>query len=281
MRKAASFGAIVICLSLLAPAAGAQVPQDGVEPSPRLPRADAPPTPEKEPLRVRLAIGPQVQPGFPGNDSLRLGPMINVSRARGDRPFGFGAPGDGNAVSLLRSGRAEFGPLVRLEGQRRGDDLIEGLPRIGRTVEAGAFAQTWLGESVRLRGDLRKGIGGHKGWISQIGMDYVRRDGDHWLASLGPRVVFSDARYQRAWFGVSDEAAVRTGIAPYAPGGGIQSAGATSRVIFELTPRWGIQAQAMYARLIDDPGRSPLIRSEGSRDQLSAGIGLSYTFNIR
>lgn len=235
----------------------------------------------KEPLRIRVAVGPQVQPGFPGNDALRLGPMINVSRARGDRPFSFGAPGDGNAITLLKSGPAEFGPLVRLEGRRRSDDLIDGLPSVARTVEVGAFGQTWLGNTVRLRGDVRKGIGGHEGWIGQLGMDYVRRDGDRWLASIGPRVVLSDARYQRAWFGVDDEAALRTGLAPYAPGGGIQSVGATSRVIVELTPRWGIQAQAMYARLIDDPARSPLIRSAGSRNQLTAGLGLSYTFSIK
>jgi MipA family protein len=235
----------------------------------------------REPLRIRAALGPQLQPGFPGNDSLRLTPMLNLSRARGDAPFRFGAPGDGNAIALLRRGAAEFGPVMRLEGRRRADDLLVGLPAVARTVELGGYAQTWTSDRLRWRGDVRKGLGGHGGWISQLGLDYVRRDGDDWLVSLGPRVTLADARYQRAWFGVSPEAAARTGLATYSPGAGVQSLGATSRVIYALTPRWGVQAQAMYQRLVDDAARSPVIRRVDSRDQLSAGIALSYTFSIR
>ena len=46
---------------------------------------------EKEPRRVRLALGPQVVPTFPGSDEVRVQPLIGVSLARGDTPFEFGA----------------------------------------------------------------------------------------------------------------------------------------------------------------------------------------------
>lgn len=235
----------------------------------------------REPLRVRVGLGPQLVPGFPGNDALRLTPMISVARARGDTPFGYGAPDDGTTIALIRHGRTEFGPTVELQGRRRTDDIVPGLPAVGRTVELGGYAQTWTDDRWRWHGEVRKGLGGHEGWISQLGVDYVRRDRDAWLVSLGPRVVVTDSRYQRAWFGVSPDAAARTGLAAYSPGGGIQSLGATSRVIYALTPRWGVQAQAVYQRLIDDAARSPVIRRVNSQDQLSAGIALTYTFSIR
>ncbi|MBY9062612.1 MipA/OmpV family protein [Sphingomonas yunnanensis] len=235
----------------------------------------------REPLRVRVGAGPQLVPGFPGNDALRLTPMISVARARGDTPFGYGAPDDGTTIALIRRGRTEFGPTVELQGRRRTDDIVPGLPAVGRTVELGGYAQTWTDDRWRWHGEVRKGLGGHEGWISQLGVDYVRRDRDAWLVSFGPRAVVTDSRYQRAWFGVSPEAAARTGLAAYSPGGGLQSLGATSRVIYALTPRWGVQAQAVYQRLIGDAARSPVIRRVNSHDQLSAGLALTYTFSIR
>jgi outer membrane protein len=38
---------------------------------------------------------------------------------------------------------------------------------------------------------------------------------------------------------------------------------------------------ARYERLVGDAAKSPIVRDFGSRDQLSAGIGLNYTFTIK
>ena len=38
---------------------------------------------------------------------------------------------------------------------------------------------------------------------------------------------------------------------------------------------------ARYERLVGDAGNSPLIRQFGSRDQLSGGVGLTYTFTVK
>ena len=37
---------------------------------------------------------------------------------------------------------------------------------------------------------------------------------------------------------------------------------------------------ARYERLVGDAAKSPIVREFGSRNQLSAGIGLSYTFTV-
>ena len=56
---------------------------------------------------------------------------------------------------------------------------------------------------LRVRAELLKGINGHKGLVGSIGADKIWRDGDQYVFSVGPRVLFSDARYQRAYFGVT------------------------------------------------------------------------------
>lgn len=235
---------------------------------------------DDRPRRFRVALGVRGGPGFPGNDAFRLAPLISVAKARGDDPFPYGGVGDGPSLTLVRNGRFEAGPVLRMEGIRRADDLGGGLPRVSRSFEPGVFAQYWPSDAIRLRGDVRKGISGHEGWVSTLAADYVARDGDAWLVSVGPRVSISDSRYQRAWFGVTPDTAARTRLAVFSPGSGVHSAGVTSRVIYQFTPRWGVLANGSYARLVGDAGDSPITRVRGSRDQFAGGLGLSYTFGV-
>jgi hypothetical protein len=60
--------------------------------------------------------------------------------------------------------------------------------------------------------------------------------------------------------------------------GGLQAVGMTAGAIRQINARWGIYSYAKYDRLVADPGRSPVVRAFGTRDQLSGGIALSYTF---
>ena len=104
------------------------------------------------------------------------------------------------------------------------------------------------------------------------------RDADQWLFSLGPRLTWSDNGYHDAWFGVSPAAAATSGLPAYDPGSGIQAAGAAASFLTQLGPNWGIYAYAKYDRLVGDAADSPIVRTFGSRDQLSGGLALTYTW---
>ena len=229
--------------------------------------------------RYRVTLGPRVGGGFPGNDRMQLLPFFGLSRARGDEPYRFGGVGEGASIPLLRGKQVEVGPMFRFEGRRDRDDIGGGVNRVGRTVELGGFAQYWPRETIRLRADVRKGIGGHKGWVGSLAADRVWRDGDRWLVSLGPRAVISDGRRHNAFFGVDEATSLRTGLPRFDAKGGVESLGAQSRVVYAFDERWGVQGFVTYARLIGDAGSSPLIRRVDSQDQVTAGLGLTYTFS--
>ena len=53
-----------------------------------------------------------------------------------------------------------------------------------------------------------------------------------------------------------------------------------SGLSYALDNRWGLFGFARYERLVGDAARSPIVRDFGSRNQLSGGIGLNYTFTI-
>lgn len=223
-------------------------------------------------------MGVQTYPSYPGADKHDLAPLFNVDRARGDDPFPFEAPDQGFDLALVKSHGFSFGPVLNFENSRKPDDVGAAVPKVKLSIEPGVFASVQLTDSFRLRGDVRKGVTGHKGWIGDVGADYVVRNGDNWLFLIGPRVSWSSNRYQDAYFGVSPEASLTSGLPTYNPGSGIMSYGATSSFLTQLSRDWGIMAYAKYDRLVGDAADSPLVQVYGSRNQLSGGLALSYTF---
>lgn len=204
--------------------------------------------------------------------------MFDFDRARGDAPFRFEAADESFGFSLLESGGFRFGPALNFEGARSADDVGALLPKVKFSLEPGAFVSFDLSGSFRLRGELRKGVTGHKGWVGMAGADYVVREGNDWLFAVGPRVSWSNNRYQDAWFGVEQADSIASGLPAYDPGGGFHAVGATASFETQFTPRWGIATYAKYDRLIGDAADSPVVRVLGSRDQLSGGLSLTYTF---
>jgi outer membrane protein len=112
-------------------------------------------------------------------------------------------------------------------------------------------------------------------------VDQVWRDGDRYVFSIGPRQLFSNGRYQRAYFGVDPVAALATGLPAYRPSGGVHGIALASGLSYQFNPRFGMFGYARYERLIGDAAKSPIVKELGARTQLSAGAGLSYTFTIK
>jgi MipA family protein len=233
---------------------------------------------DRRPFRTRIELGPQLVPSYPGSDEVSVRPFLGVARARGDDPFEFEAPDESFGLSLLRAGGFAFGPAIGFEGERDPEDVGAPLPKVDFTFEMGAFAQYQFAGPIRARVEARRGLGGHDGWIGVASLDYVARDADRWLFSVGPRLTFGDDNYHRSYFGVTPAAAVATGLPAFDPDGGLQAVGATAGFLTQLGGRWGLSTYAKYDRLVDDAGRSPVVRTLGSRDQFSGGIALSYTF---
>lgn len=241
--------------------------------------ASAPPeAPEQE--RIRVAVGPQLQPSYPGSDRMVVRPFIGVDRAKAGEQFRFSAPDEGFGFKLVKWSGGGIGPSIGFTGRRRAQD-VGGLNGFGFTVEAGAFVEQYVTPALRLRLDARQGLGGHGGLVSNISADYVARRADQWLFSFGPRLTLADGKYQRAYFGVDPAGSRMSGLPTYRPDGGLRSVGAAAQYLTQFSRRVGIVSYIKYDRLVDDAARSPVVRAFGSPNQFSGGLALTYTFTRR
>ena len=229
---------------------------------------------------IRVGLGAQVTPEYPGSDDLRVSPYPAFGIRRTGDPIKFGAPGDSPGFSLVNVGGFEAGPAINFAPSRKAKDVGAPFDKVKSTVEAGGFMQFYLAPAVRVRGELRKGLGGHKGLVGSVGADFIVRDKDNYIFSIGPRARFSDKKYQRAYFGVTPAESLASGLPAYAPDGGTQAIGLNAGFLYQFDYHWGITSYARYDRLISDPAKSPLVRELGSRDQFSGGLALVFTFDI-
>ncbi|WP_052071803.1 MipA/OmpV family protein [Sphingopyxis sp. MWB1] len=235
-------------------------------------------TGEEAPMRTRVFLGPQMTPEYPGSKDMSIGPFLDLSRSPVGTPMEFEAPDESAGLGLLGDHRFSIGPAVNLLGKRRASDTDDILPSIKRSIELGGFVQAWITPEFRLRAEARKAVSGHKGWNGDIGVDYVAREGDDWLLSVGPRVTLGDAQMHRTYFGVTPSEAAASDLDAFDPGGGIRSVGMTVGYLHQFDRHWGVAGYARYDRLVGDAASSPVTRSFGTRSQPSAGIALSYTF---
>lgn len=236
---------------------------------------------DKEDIRLRVGLGAQIRPEYLGSDGTEWAPLWDLALARGSDQFDFEAPDDSFDIKLYSKNGFSFGPVANIAPGRDRSDVGARVEKLSTTVEFGGFVQYEVNDSIRLRTEVRQGIGGHEGLVASIGADHVWREGDAYVVSVGPRLLLSNGRYQRAWFGVDADSAVTSGLPQYRPDAGIHAIGATSGAAYQLGPRWGLFGFGRYERLVGDAANSPIIRELGSKNQFSAGAGLTYSFSIR
>lgn len=145
-------------------------------------------------------------------------------------------------------------------------------------MEAGVFADVWPLEPLRLRAELRQGIGAHKALTGDLAADFVWRDGkEGTIVTAGPRVRWGSGKYNRAYFGVATPGA--GGFTAYEPGSGIYAVGATAGIRMPVSGIFGLYGYAGYDRLTGEAKDSPIVAA-GKKDQFSAGLALTYRFRL-
>jgi MipA family protein len=220
-------------------------------------------------------------PPYEGSDNYTVRPSPTFSVRPADRPYRFTPADPGTSFSLISTDRFEFGPMARFRASRKNTGVLTGLDKVKWAAEPGAFVDIWPLSWLRLHGEARHGVTGHKGLVGDVGVDLVYRS-DKWDASIGGRTGWGDAEYLGEYFGVTPLEAARSPLigAPYEPGAGRRYTGVFLAGAYHLSDHWRINAAAGYQRLAEKAGDSPIVAISGSRHQYTGSVGLTYSFDL-
>lgn len=229
--------------------------------------------------QVMIGTGLQSIPTYPGADGNRITFLPLFDSWREGEPMPVESPDEAFGFAVAGSrGRFALGPAVTFAQTRAADD-IPGLAKVGFGVEAGVFAEAWPVKPLRLRAELRQGIGAHKALTGDVAADLVWRKGNEGpIFTIGPRLRWGSARHNRAYFGVPAPSPA-PGLAPFEPGSGVYAYGAVAGLRLPLGRIFGLYGYAGYDRLAGRVAESPIVAA-GSRDQVSGGVALTYRFGL-
>ena len=225
------------------------------------------------------AIG-AVAPSFPGSAVVRPYPFPGFSVRGIGEPERFSAPDDGFGVPVFEADGLRMGPVANFVFRRGNRDGLSGLHQVGLTHEVGGFAEYFAFDHFRARAELRQAVDGHDGFVASLGADFYGESNSFRL-SLGPRLNLGDNRYANAYFSVTPVEAILNGrLEPYQASGGFTSAGGVATVRYDFTPNLNATIYTGLQRLTGSVGGSPIPNMVGSRDQFTAGVSVSRSFEV-
>lgn len=183
-------------------------------------------------------------------------------------------------VAKVNFGRNEDegGSPFRISG---GSSALRGLGDIGASVEVGGFVEKRFGSDSawRVRGEIRRGFGGHEGVLADASLTYSLRAG-RILVSVGPRASFGSQGFMQTYFGIDASQAARSGLARYEAGGGLISYGLGAVLVRPVGRRGAATLFAGLDRLGTPASHSPLVEQRGRRTQFTLGLGYGWRFSL-
>jgi outer membrane scaffolding protein for murein synthesis (MipA/OmpV family) len=240
------------------------------------------PTIQSAGLHGSIGIGVGTRPEYEGakDSKTRLMPTINLFY--GDTFFLTGMTAGANLIRYqTEHGVAiEAGPLLALRHGRDQDDnvALNGLGDIDRALDAGGFVR-FRKEGWQATVDVRQNLtntdqGAIVNFTAGYGMPLTPKL--RLRTSLDTAWASSD--YMKTFFGINAVQSAQSGIAQYEAGSGFKHVGINVMADYSISREWAGFASLRYKRLMGDAVDSPIVANLGTKDQVTASVGIKYRF---
>ena len=238
---------------------------------------------------VTVGLETRMVPAWPGASDAKLAltglPLFGV-RPAGTPPTFTGAR-DSIGFGIVDLGQVKLGPAFKLVWERNASDhaALNGLGNVDYALQAGGFAEYWPVPWLRLRGEVRQGFGGETGVTGDMFVDAVVPLGQFRLSG-GPRLTLQSTDAVSPYFSINAAQSVASGVSfspplpVYNATGGLYSVGSGGKVEYFWSPQWATHAFMEYERLTGSVADSPLVTQRGSPNQITIGMGATYSFQM-
>ena len=186
-------------------------------------------------------------------------------------------------IELTGTGLAEnlsFGPIAKFDQGREADDnpILRNLDEIDQGAMAGAFIGYELGPVELELTVVQDATSRHEGLIAEIQAGYGFMLAQRLRAQIEISSTWSDDDYTQAYFGITRDQARASGLREFTAASGVKDAGASLSLHYLLSDHWRVSGRFGYRKLLGDAADSPLVEDEGSANQGSAALFVSYQF---
>lgn len=240
---------------------------------------------------ITVGVAPVVSPAWLGSrdTTLSVYPDLRINYA----DIIFASVPDGVGWNAINADGFKAGPIGKVRFGRDEDDggspflisgksaALRGLGDVSAAAEIGGFFETRFGQTRawRLRGEVRRGFGGHEGIIADASLSYRIRAG-RTMINAGPRAGFASKNFMQTYFGINALQSTRSGLPQHNARGGLLSYGIGGSVVHPLDRSSAVTLFAGLDRLGGAAANSPLIEQRGRRMQFTLGFGYGWRFGL-
>jgi MipA family protein len=232
---------------------------------------------------VSVGAGAEYKPDFEGSRHYMVSPIPVFSIRRAGSPDRFRSPLDSASFTLFDYGGFHAGPVAKFVAARNANDFAElaGLGKVNAALELGGFVEYFPIDWFRMRVEVRQGFFGHGGVTANFSGDAIVPISQGLTFSAGPRFTLESTGATAPYFSVNPLQAALSGLPAFNARGGAHSAGAGAQLRYRINPQWEVHSYVEYQRLLGDAAASPIVQLRGSANQVTVGLGASYSFDVR
>jgi len=190
-------------------------------------------------------------------------------------------------MNLLEHPNWELGPVLSYRFGRKDvtDPVVNLLPPIDGGFEAGAMVG-W--HYTRLEGipyRLRLGVIATTGVSGGATGGHVTPYASLWVplstrvfVGVGGGLTWSSGSFMQQRFGVTSQDSAASGLPTFSAAAGVRQYYVWPAVIWRFAPQWYAGTGVFYQRITGDGADSPIVTQRGDANQLTAGIGIGYSW---
>ncbi|WP_027389864.1 MipA/OmpV family protein [Chrysiogenes arsenatis] len=230
----------------------------------------------------KAAIGGMalVAPDYEGSDDYRVRALPLIDMTYGEHFFVHTRRGIGWRVAPdSRQWDASIALGYRFGRKESDNQALQGLGDVrggAELVVAASYLLAPLTLSVEARHQVNDSNGGT---VLELKSAYrIPCPHERVFSALTPSVTWANREYMASRFGITAAQSLRSGYAPFQADAGIKDVGVAWTLQYSVTPSVTLSSLISYSRLVGDAAQSPMVRLEGSADQMRGGVGVAYRF---
>ncbi len=233
-----------------------------------------------------VGAGVGAYPDYLGSDEYSLGVAPLGSMSLGGGRF-ISILASDFRINLLNSPNWRLGPefVWRFGREDVEDEIVNKVHEIDDSPELGVFGGYRWFDPKEMRKQAGVGVWGvydvssaHGGWTAGGSIYGMLPVAMPLTIAAGAGFTYGSDDYMDAYFSVTDQDTLASGLAPYIAGAGVRDGRGWMIAMIHFSRHWHAGAALMYSRLIGEAADSPLVGERGSEHQWVYGVGALYSW---
>jgi len=224
-----------------------------------------------------VGLGAGVAPDYEGSDNATAIPMFMFSHNYDSGRF-VKLMGTNLKVNLIPDKQYSLGPVAnyRMKRDNVDNNQVDNMDKVDAAFELGGFAGVDVNNMLLGLQVLADVSDKHNGVLTELSAGYRWKAMPELSLTPGVALTYASDNYMDEYFSVKNSNRGTSTLPNYKADGGFKDVGINLVASYTPWESWGLMGLVSYKRLLNDAKDSPLVDDVGDKNQVTAGLMVTY-----